>query len=105
MVDGLQIASRRINPRFEHFQDEKIIGPDQTGIDHFALEIRKAFGYQGWGNARCGNRRQRKPLELRDVAARAITDLDHGVSEVNSWNGDYTLFRDLQRLKAVIGVA
>jgi hypothetical protein len=105
MVDGLRVAFRGINPRFEHFQDEKVIGADETSIHHFTFEIRKAFGYQRRSDAFGWYRRQRQSVELRHIAARAITDLDHRGCQLNRWNGDHALSRSLQRIKAVITVA
>jgi len=105
MMDGLGIAFRGINPRFEHFQDEKIIGADETRIDHFAFEIRKAFRYQRRNDAFGGYRRQRELVELSHIATRAITDPDHRGCQFDRRNGDHAFLRGPQRVKAVISVA
>ena len=69
MVDGLGLLLRRIDPRFEHLENEEIVLVHQTAIGHFAIQIGKAFSDQGCRDALGWHRGQGERPELRNIAA------------------------------------
>lgn len=96
---------RRIDPGFQLLENEQIVLIHQTTVGHLALEIGETLCDQRGCNMFCWYRRQLKSFKLRNVAARAITDIHDILREVRGRNSDDAPFCRPQRRKAVIGLA
>lgn len=93
VVDGLGILLRWVDPGLENLENKEIESVHETGIDHLAFEVGETPGHQrrrhtlGW---RLG---EAEPLELVDIAARAIADSHDDGRQFQPRYGDHALFR------------
>jgi len=105
MVDRLWVFLRRIDPGFDHFEDEQVVFADKPRIHDLAFEICKALGDEGRGNALGWNCGQTESLKLVHILSGAVANACDLARQFARRNGDDALFGGAQGRKAVIGVA
>jgi hypothetical protein len=105
VMDGFRIFLLRVDPGLHHLEHEQVVFVDEATIGHPAFKIGKTLGDQGRTHARGLARRQAEFFELRNVAARAISDVDDFLCKLPRRNGDDAFSGRRQRRKTVIVAA
>src|ERR1017187_8079198 len=94
--------SRRVHPRLNHFQDEKVILDGKFPIPDLAFQTGITLGDERSLDALGGHGCESKSLELVHAAARSVTASHDRFRQLHRRDVDHTFAR---RLKTEIGRA
>jgi len=102
VVDRAALLSLRVDPDPDRLEDEEAVFLDQGRIRHAAFDIGEALGDQRRAHVLGRLGRQLEGVELVDVRARAVADVDHLGGEIDRGDGDHAFAALTQGFVAVI---
>ena len=100
-------ATIDFEPRFvrlDHPPDEQAVLLYELGIDQLALKAGVALFDGGGPDNHAGHRREPELLELVNPAARAVTDADNLLDQIDCRHIDDALLAPSEHLEAVIAI-
>ncbi len=91
-----------IDPDLLRLQNEEIVCVDKGPVGNTALYVSETVDDEWRGYCFSRTLRQSEPLELVNLVAGAIADIDDSFGEVQSWDRDHTFTRFTQGFVAMV---